>query len=77
MKTVIWKCDGCAQTKEMAKNDPPSDWASVTVTIEGLKSFAAPGANGDRAYDLCPHCQSHLSDRANPLTWPRHKAEAA
>jgi len=76
--TLLWTCDGCGEKVDMTPSSSKgSDWKRVTVALSGFKGYpVGDHANGSHDYELCPNCQRHLADQANPRMWPRVKAEA-
>lgn len=75
-------CDGCDEARLRGDGDgKPEDWARVNIRVEGLNEGypgAGKWANGDKTYDLCPHCQRRLADSVRPNAWPRaEKADSA
>jgi len=67
---TIWKCDGCDQ--EVTAEVGLVDWKRITVNLGGFKGYPVSHVhNGERSYELCPDCQGHLAEQANPRRWAR------
>lgn len=74
---TVWTCDGCADELVVSEN-VKRDWHRITVEMNGFIGYpVGDRGNETHTYELCPHCQKMLFERANPRSWPRSQASGA
>lgn len=67
---TVWTCDGCEDEKIVDQSS--GDWKKITVEISGFSGYpVGDRCNGIKTFELCPKCQQHLADTANPRAWGR------
>lgn len=75
MIRMLYTCDGCGSEMRMPRDERPSGWATVEITVKGFTSWRGGGGKEFAAgRELCERCQIHFRDRLDPKEWPRDAA---
>lgn len=76
MRRTAWTCDGCGKVASVEEGSKPTNWASMTIRIEGYTNWAMGGKPEPvMIRDLCGSCQMRLQRDADPKWWPRDAAK--